>query len=251
MSSPLLQLREEILSTPYIEETKIHGAGGSVFAVAELGLFDLGVLTQAAAILVDRESNADPKHDPTRQAQRLGAIVLPVASHIGSLKDSESNKLMADIGGPLFGECFQLLRSLHGRNSYDETYLRLATERDADRAVIIDQKIAAHAAEFITSTEGSYLLEPAEAEDPTMGCPLRRVQYPDSEVSYFDLLAMRTVEEFVDPRSRFFGLGYYGIAQSIVAGLQPSKFASFRLSNPGGERNWQLPDPDMQTQASL
>ncbi len=260
MSGTLLDLRGEILASPYIQQKTIPSSRRSMASIAELGMFDLGILTQAAAKIVTHESCPSTVWNSEIQTQKLGEIVLAAARHVGNLVDVQSNNLMIDIGGPLFHECFKLLDSLTHRNSYDERYLRLATDDDVVLAQRIDRVIADHAAEFMTSDRGGYLLEPIVEEDIAIGCPLRKVRPVTSEATYFDLLAMHTVREFVDPESPFFKLGYYGIAQSIAYSLKPQEPDTFRLNHPeeyasqmeeywpGGELNWQLPDPGLKTQ---
>lgn len=220
-------------------------------------MIDLGILTQAAAILLEREPCTDHPNNRAIQAQRLGSIVLPTAGHVGAVNDRQSNKLMADIGGPLFSACFMLLRSLTNRSPYEERYPRPATPEDKTQAQRVDALIAMHAADFIGSEQGAYLLRPVTNQG---GCPMKRTPHAESGRGYFDLLALRTVDEFLDQDSPFFRIGYYGIAQSIVASNTPTEAASFRQSNPseynrimeeycpGGEQNWQLPDPEMRTE---
>ena len=251
MPNILLDLRDEILANSNVPEGLAYRDGPTTWEIAELGLFNIGILTQAAGRIIERRSEPEPPIRSEGMAEKLGSVVLPTLSHVGSLKDDKSNKLMAVIGGPLFDECFQVLKGLTNHR----TYARLSTADDLIQAHAIDAAIAEHAADYITSEQGAYLLKPLD--DTTMGCPLRRMYGEDSTMSYFDQLATRAISEYDNPSSPYFKLGYYGIAQSIVLRTQPDEHTDpLRLSDPVAyalmmdewdpgqvwENQWQLPE---------
>lgn len=251
MSNSLIDLRDEILAITNIPEGSLSSFGPSAWEIAELGMFNIGVLTQAAGIIIEQGKEPEPAKRSEDLAVKLGAIVLPALNHVGSLTDGPSNKLMSDIGGRLFGECFQILR---GMNSH-RRYPRLSTADDLIQARSVDTTIAEHAADYLISDQGGYLLE--SVNDRSTGCPMRRMYSDDSTTSYFDQLATYAIREYVDPASPFFGLGYYGIAHSIVMRCQPNELTDpLRLSDPEAyfrtlnewdpgqhtEFHWQLPE---------
>ncbi len=251
MSSRLSSFRNEILASPFMAKRAAQNTGTSIGVVGELGLVNIGILTQAAGLICRSEIDIDAVSVRDRtMSGKLSEVVLPAATHVGSLKDFKSNLLMADIGGPLYTDCFKVLRQFLSSHVIP----RLSNEEDQEKALIIDHEIAKHAATYLTSNEGRYLLQlPAKS---TVGCPLRRMRYEDSGLTYFQMLVGQSVADYLDPQSTCFHLGYHGIASSIVAQTRSTERTDPQLiSDPteywhkmyeffGGEvweLNWELP----------
>ena len=197
-------LRAELISDSYLR--KRHAGNNTrvtLEGVANFGLVDVAIIARAGGLLLGM---AQPE---------LETFVSAVASHVGSVTDPESNRMMARLAGDTFIPTLKLFTYITAGSSYDNNYPRRITENDKEQALVLDARMAQHAAGYLQTDEGKALLEKVtDTFGAPRGCPLMHA--PTEENTIFDTVTRTVVSEYCNPGSAYYMKGYKGLAELTV-----------------------------------